>query len=315
MKIPKVKTNHLLKDSDFNRKEILALFEFTEKLKKKQKKSEKHKLLKGKTLGMIFEKSSTRTRVSFETGIYQLGGHGLFLSKNDIQIGRGETIPDTARVLSRYINGIMIRTFEQSKIEELAKYSSVPVINALTDDFHPCQALADYFTIYERTKKLKKVKLCYIGDGNNMANSLLIMGAILGVDVAIAAPDTHSISSEIMNEAKELAEESGSLLIVTPDIAKAAEGADYLYTDVWASMGQESESEKRKIIFKDYKITKSLIDTHCPNALVMHCLPAHRGEEIDADVIESKQSIVFDEAENRLHVQKAVMSILMNKNK
>lgn len=314
MKLFKAKNKHLLKDTDFTRKEIIKLFELAEKLKQNQKLNKSTKILKGQTLGMIFEKSSTRTRVSFETGIYQLGGNGLFLSKNDIQIGRGETIADTARVLSRYVDGIMIRTFKQSKIEELAKYSTVPVINALTDDYHPCQSLADFFTIYERGDKLKKIKLCYIGDGNNMANSLLLTGAILGADVAIASPEKYSVRPDIYETALNISKKTGSLIIMTPDIKKAAEGSDYLYTDVWASMGQEEEAETRKKEFKDFCITTELIENHCPEAKVMHCLPAHRGEEIEEDVLESKRSIVFDQAENRLHIQKAIMAVLMNKN-
>ncbi|MBN1499475.1 MAG: ornithine carbamoyltransferase [Spirochaetes bacterium] len=311
MKIKKLKSAHLLKDSDLSRDEIISVFELTAKLKKAVKSGKKHALLNGRTLGMIFEKSSTRTRVSFETGMYQLGGHALFLSKNDIQIGRGETIADTSRVLSRYLDGIMIRTFEQNKINELAEYSSIPVINGLTDDYHPCQALTDYFTIFERVKTLKNVKLAFIGDGNNMVNSLLLTGAILGIDVSVACPAAYTVKPEILEEVMKAASSSGSKITVTDDINLAAYKADYIYTDVWASMGQEEEMNERKKHFESYRISKKLLSDNCPDALVMHCLPAHRGEEIDADVLESENSIVFDEAENRLHTQKAIMAMLM----
>ncbi len=311
MRIKKLRTNHLLKDTDLSRDEIISIFELAAKLKKQVKQGKNHRILNGKTLGMIFEKSSTRTRVSFETGMFQLGGHALFLSKNDIQIGRGETVPDTSRVLSRYLDGIMIRTFEQEKIETFAEYSLIPVINGLTDDYHPCQSLTDYFTVFERNKKLSGIKLAFIGDGNNMVNSLLLTGAILGIDVSVASPQKYTVKDEIIDAAKEIALKSGSKILITNDINEAAKNADYLYTDVWASMGQEDEANERKLHFTDYKITKKLMTDNCPNALVMHCLPAHRGEEIDADVIESQNSIVFDEAENRLHTQKAVMAMLM----
>lgn len=313
MKVPKLNTKHLLTVTDLNSEEINNIFKYTVNLKKLQKKEKKHHILKGKTLGMIFEKSSTRTRVSFETGIYQLGGSGLFLNKNDIQIGRGETIADTARVLSRYIDGIMIRTFEHSKIEELAKFSSIPVINGLTDTYHPCQAFTDFFTIYEREKNIKNINFTHIGDGNNMAHSLLLCGALLGVNIAIATPENFAPEKKIIDKAKEISEISGSKIIITTDINEASENADYISTDVWASMGQESEAAERKEIFKDYKISQKLIDDKTNNAKVMHCLPAHRGEEIDEDVIESENSIVFDQAENRLHVQKAIMCSLMTK--
>lgn len=310
MKIPSLNTNHLLKDTDLTREEIIGIFNFAAKLKSNTKKNKKQYILSGKTLGMIFEKSSTRTRVSFECGMYQLGGHALFLSKNDIQIGRGEIISDTSRVLSRYVDGVMIRTYEQSKIDELAKYSTVSVINGLSDDYHPCQSLTDYFTIFE-IEGLKKIKITYIGDSNNMANSLLLTGAILGHDVSIASPDGYTINDSVKIEAEKIALKTNSKISITNNIADAAKDADYLYTDVWASMGQESEAENRKYIFKNYKISKKLIQESCPNAKIMHCLPAHRGEEIDADVIESKNSIIFDQAENRMHLQKALLAILI----
>ncbi len=312
MKIPKFKSKHLLTVTDFSKDEILTLFKFTKKLKKYNKQSKNHYLLKDKTLGMIFEKSSTRTRVSFETGINQLGGNGIFLNSNDIQLGRGETIADTARVLSRYIDAIMIRTFEHEKIIELAKFSGVPVINGLTDSYHPCQALTDFFTIYEDIDiNFNKIKIAYIGDGNNMLHSLLLCSAILGAGIAIATPTQYAPDTKISDYAREIAKSSGSKIVITDDINEAAHNADYLYTDVWASMGQEKEAEIRKKIFFRYKISLDLINNFAPHAKVMHCLPAHRGEEIDADVIESDHSIIFNQAENRLHVQKAIMSILM----
>lgn len=316
MKIPKLKTKHLLSVTDLTRSEIIDLFEFTAKLKKCVKTEKPHRLLKGNILAMIFEKSSTRTRVSFESGIFQLGGTGLFLGKNDIQLGRGEPMKDTARVLSRYVNCIMIRTFEHKKVETLAEYSTVPVINGLTDDYHPCQALADFFTIYEDGKNFKKCKLAFIGDGNNMANSLMLTGAILGCDVAIASPKEYQPQNDVIAKAQDIAQKSGSTISVTESIEEAAQDADYLYTDVWASMGQEEESKIRMEKFKGYAVTMELINKCCPETKVMHCLPAHRGEEIEDAVMESpKHSLIFDEAENRLHIQKAVMATLVAGNK
>ncbi|MDA3900590.1 MAG: ornithine carbamoyltransferase [Spirochaetes bacterium] len=311
MKIPVIHTKHLLKVSDLSHSEITELFRFTRILKKQQKAGKKHHLLKGKVLGMIFEKSSTRTRVSFETGIYQLGGAGLFLGKNDMQLGRGEPLSDTAAVLSRYIDGIMIRTFEHSKAEAFAQFGSVPVINGLTDDFHPCQALADYFTMYEKMGCLSGKKLTYIGDGNNMAHSLMLCGAMLGVNVSIATPDGFAPNEDVVAESQDFAKKTGATVTVTNSVEEASKDADVLYTDVWASMGQENMAEERKRQFDGYCITMDLIKNHAPNALVMHCLPAHRGEEVTAEVLDSEHSIILDEAENRLHVQKAVMAILM----
>jgi ornithine carbamoyltransferase len=313
MGIPKIAAKHFLKDTDCSKEEILSLFKFTEKLKNETKKGKKHHLLKGKTLGMIFAKSSTRTRVSFETGMYQLGGYALFLGQNDIQLGRGETIEDTAKVLSRYLNGIMIRTFKQSDVEGLAQHGSIPVINALTDDYHPCQAYADYFSIFEREGGFSGIKLAFIGDGNNVANSLLLTGATLGVDVSIASPKGYQVPASVVKEAQKIAETSGSVIDITTEIEKAAYGAQYLYTDVWASMGQEKEAAKRKKALGKYKITMNLIRKCSPDAKVMHCLPAHRGEEVDANVLDSPHSIIFDEAENRLHIQKSIMCALMAK--
>lgn len=313
MKIPHVHTNDLLKDTDFSEKEILSLFKFSAELKAETKKGKRHHLLEGKTLGMIFEKSSTRTRVSFEVGMFQLGGHALFLSKNDIQLGRGETVPDTAQVLSRYVDGIMIRTFEQEKVAELAKYADIPLINGLTDSFHPCQVYTDFFTVYEREQSLSGLKLAFIGDGNNMVHSLLLTGALLGVNISVASPKGYMPDPSIVEEAKTIAIKSGSEIIVTDKIEDAARGADYLYTDVWTSMGQEKETAKRMKAFAKYKITRQLMKKCCPDAKIMHCLPAHRGEEIDADVLDSSSSIIFDEAENRLHMQKGIMCALMSK--
>jgi ornithine carbamoyltransferase len=313
MGIPKIKAKHFLKDTDCSADEIISLFKFAEKLKRETKKGKTHHHLKGQTLGMIFEKSSTRTRVSFETGMYQLGGHALFLSRNDIQMGRGETVEDTAQVLSRYLSGIMIRTFKQSDVQTLAECGSIPVINALTDDYHPCQAYADYFTIFEREKGFSKLKLAFIGDGNNVANSLLLTGAILGVDVSIASPKGYQVPSAVVKEAQKIAELSGSVIDITTEVEKAAYGAQYLYTDVWASMGQEKETAKRKKALAKYKISMNLIRKCSPDAKVMHCLPAHRGEEVDENVLDSPHSIIFDEAENRLHIQKAILCSLMAK--
>ncbi|HEY1407045.1 MAG TPA: ornithine carbamoyltransferase [Spirochaetota bacterium] len=313
MKIPKLRTNDFLKDTDCSTTEIISLFKLAAELKAATRKGKCHTLLKGKTLGMIFEKSSTRTRVSFEVGTYQLGGHALFLSKNDIQMGRGEPIEDTARVLSRYVDGIMIRTFAHSIVDELAKFADIPVINGLTDLYHPCQSYADYFSIYERESALSGLTLAFIGDGNNMAHSLLLTGALLGVNVAVAAPKGYQPDNEIVAEAEKIARRSGSSITITTNVEDAARGAQYLYTDVWASMGQEKEALKRKKAFSKYKITMGLIKKCCPDAKVMHCLPAHRGEEVDDIVLDSPHSIIFDEAENRLHIQKAIMCALLTK--
>lgn len=313
MKIPVVKTKDLLTITNLSRKEIIQIFNFTLNLKRKQKRGTTPGYLDKKSLAMIFEKSSTRTRVSFETGITQLGGHGLFLSGDDIQLGRGETPEDTARVLSRYVDGIMIRTFSHEKVVELAHNSDVPVINGLTDEYHPCQALTDYFTIYERNRNLQNVKLTYIGDGNNVANSLLLGAAILGMNFSIACPKQYSPPKEILDRAIELSHESGAFIEITDEIDRAVSNANYIYTDVWTSMGQEKESKKRKKVFSKYRITMNLLEKCAPGCKVMHCLPAHRGEEIDSDVMNSGYSIIFDQAENRLHVQKAIMCALMRK--
>ncbi|MCL1910891.1 MAG: ornithine carbamoyltransferase [Leptospirales bacterium] len=313
MKIPKVRTKDLIDGTELNLEETLAIFEFAAELKNNLRKGKMREYLARKSLAMIFEKNSTRTRVSFEIGMYQLGGQAIFLSGNDIQISRGETLSDTAKVLSRYAAGIMIRTDKHEKAVKLAEESDVPVINGLTDMYHPCQALADMFTIYERQKSFKGVKLTYLGDGNNVAHSLLIICSLLGADISIASPKGYQPDPGITATAQKLAASSGSELLVTADIAKAVKEANYLYTDVWTSMGQEKETAKRRKAFLSYKITNALLKKAAPDCMVMHCLPAHRGEEIDADVIDSDRSVIFDQAENRLHVQKAVMCALMKK--
>ena len=299
----------LLKMADLTKDELFDLIELAEKLKYEKKHGIAHEILKGKTLGMIFEKSSTRTRVSFEAGIYQLGGLGLFLSSKDTQLGRGEPIRDTARVLSRYVDGIMIRTFGQEIVEELAKFSSVPVINALTDYAHPCQVLADLLTIKEHKGSFEGRKMCYIGDGNNMANSLIVGGLLSGMDVAIATPVDYRPHPEVLK----FAESYGNKFTLTDNIFEAAEDADALFTDVWSSMGMESEIEKRKNVFSGYQINAELMKKARKDAMVQHCLPAHRGEEITDEVFEAHAAEIFDEAENRLHAQKAVMATLMSR--
>ena len=294
---------HLLKLMDWSTEEILDCLDLADKLKAEKKAGIKHHILEGKTLGMIFEKSSTRTRVSFEVGMYDLGGQALFLSSKDLQIGRGEPVQDTARVLSRFLDGIMIRTFDQQEVEDLAKYGSIPIINGLTDFCHPCKVLADLQTIREhKGKDLKGKKLCYIGDGNNMANSLIVGCIKVGMKVAIACPKGYEPDDSVVAWAKE----NGDLL-VTEDILEAAKGADVLYTDVWASMGQESEAKKRQKIFKSYQINDEAVAVSNDGVMVLHCLPAHRGEEITDKVLEEHAAEIFDEAENRLHAQKAVL--------
>ena len=293
---------HLLKLMDLSAKEITEILNEADQLKFEKKNGIQHHLLKGKTLGMIFEKSSTRTRVSFEVGMYDLGGNALFLSSRDLQIGRGEPVQDTARVLSRYLDGIMIRTFAQKEVEDLAKYGSIPVINGLTDYCHPCQVLADLMTIREYKGGFAGNKLCYIGDGNNMTNSLIVGGIKMGMEVSVACPKGYEPDAELMKWASE-----NGKFTCTDDILKAAEDADVLYTDVWASMGQEAEAEERKKIFASYQINYNVMKVANEKAMVLHCLPAHREEEITAEVFEAHANEIFDEAENRLHAQKAVL--------
>lgn len=302
---------HLISIHDLTIDEIEEIFSLSEKLKEQLKKGIQHHLLKGKTLGMIFTKSSTRTRVSFEVGMYQLGGYSLFLSSNDIQLGRGETIYDTANVLSRYIDGIMIRTYAHSDVEELAKYGSIPVINGLTDLMHPCQILADLFTVYECKGRLQGLKLAYIGDGNNVANSLLHGCAKVGMDIAVASPEGYDCDPSIVEEAKEDAKVSGSKIILTRDPEEAIHQADVVYTDTWVSMGQEAEKEQRLKVFGAYQVNGKLFANAADDAIFLHCLPAYRGYEVTEDVIDGPRSMIFEEAENRLHVQKAIMALLM----
>ncbi len=306
-----MKGKDLLSVNDLSVDEVYRVFELAQQLKAKQKKGEPHQLLKGKTLGMIFQKASTRTRVSFEAGMWQLGGTALFLSANDLQIGRGEPVKDTARVLSRYLDGIMIRTFSHAEVEELARYAEIPVINGLTDYLHPCQALTDVFTVVERKGKAKGLKLAYVGDGNNMVNALLHTCAKVGMDISVATPPGYAPNPQVVLEAKAAAAEHGSKVTLVTDPKDAAVGADVLYTDVWASMGQEAEQATRQRAFAGYQINEALLHLAKPDAIVLHCLPAHRGEEITEAVLEGPQSAVFDEAENRLHVQKAIMALLM----
>lgn len=299
--------NHLLKLSDLSTEEIFEILELADELKKKRKAGISHEYLKGKKLGMIFEKSSTRTRVSFEVGMYELGGTALFLSSNEIQIGRGEPVEDTARVLSRYLDGIMIRTFAQKEVEDLARYGSIPIINGLTDYCHPCQVLADLQTIREFKGSFEGKKLCFVGDGNNMANSLIVGCLKVGMSVSIACPNTYKPDAEIVKWA-----EGTGRFECTDDILKAATGADVLYTDVWASMGQEDEKAEREKVFKNYQVNDEVLSVANDKCMVLHCLPAHRGEEITAKVLEEHANEIFEEAENRLHAQKAVMVKLMS---
>lgn len=298
---------HLLKMLDLSKEEILDILNLADQLKYENKNGIEHHILKGKTLGMIFQKSSTRTRVSFETGMYQLGGQALFLSNRDLQIGRGEPVQDTARVLSRYLDGIMIRTFEQKEVEDLAKYGSIPIINGLTDFCHPCQVLADLMTIREFKGRFEGLKMCYIGDGNNMANSLIVGGLKVGMEVSIACPKDYQPAAEVL----EFAKGYGDKFSMTDIPLEAAKDTDVLFTDVWTSMGEEAETEKRKIAFKGYQINDDIMAVAKADAMVQHCLPAHREEEITEKVFEAHANEIFEEAENRLHAQKAVMVKVM----
>lgn len=300
---------HLLKLMDLSEKEITDILNLADQLKYEKKHGIEHHYLKGKTLGMIFQKSSTRTRVSFEVGMYDLGGSALFLSSRDLQIGRGEPVEDTARVLSGYLDGIMIRTFEQAEVESLAEYGSIPIINGLTDYCHPCQVLADLMTFREFKGNFQGKKMCYIGDGNNMANSLIVGGIKMGMKVAVACPENYQPDAEIMKWARENGD-----FTCTDDILTAAKDADVLYTDVWASMGQESEKAEREKVFTGYQINDEVMAVAAEGAMVQHCLPAHREEEITAKVFEEHAEEIFAEAENRLHAQKAVLVKLMGNN-
>jgi ornithine carbamoyltransferase len=297
---------------DYTAAEVLEIFELAREMKEKPKKF--RDALEGQTLAMIFEKSSTRTRVSFEAGMFQLGGHALFLSARDIQLGRGEPIYDTAKVLARYVDGIMARTFAHKTVTDLAEYASVPVINGLTDLSHPCQAMTDYFTAWEKFGgELKGRKLAYVGDGNNMAHSLMFGAPKVGMDVAIATPAGYGPDPGVIAQAQSDAQDAGTKLILTHSIEEAVRDADVVETDVWASMGQEDEAEKRRRDFEGWMIDQRFMGLARKEAIFMHCLPAHRGEEVSADVIDGTQSVIYDEAENRLHIQKAIMHVLMKK--
>lgn len=302
-----LKGKDLLTLADLASEEIIGLIEKAVELKEKTLKKQFDHPLKGKILGMIFDKSSTRTRVSFEVGMIQLGGSALYLNGNDLQLGRGETIADTAQVLSQYLDGIMIRTFSHSSVEELAEHAAIPVINGLTDLYHPCQALADLLTVYEKKGKLAGLKLAYIGDGNNMAHSLMIACTKVGMDVSIAAPKEYFPDSAVTAKCEKFAEISGAKLVITDSPTEAVKDADIIYTDVWTSMGQEAENEQRLNAFHDYQVNEDLLDSAKKDYLFMHCLPAHRGEEVSAEVIDGPHSVVFDQAGNRLHAQKALL--------
>ncbi|MBR5405862.1 MAG: ornithine carbamoyltransferase [Oscillospiraceae bacterium] len=297
---------HLLKLMDLSGQEIIELLNLADQLKYERAHGIAHPHLAGKTLGMIFQKASTRTRVSFETGMVQLGGYPLFLSSHDLQIGRGEPVQDTARVLSRYLDGIMIRTFAQQEVEDLAKYGSIPVINGLTDFCHPCQVLADLMTIREYKGSFDGLKMCYIGDGNNMANSLIVGGLKVGMSVSVACPADYQPDASVL----EFANATGKFSMTESPVL-AAENADVIFTDVWASMGQEGEAEKRRIAFNGYQVNDEVLSAAHSECMVQHCLPAHRGEEITEKVFEAHAGEIFDEAENRLHAQKAVMVKVM----
>lgn len=296
---------------DYTPAEVEHLLKVAGLLKAKQKAGQPHQLLAGKSLGMIFHKSSTRTRVSFEVAMWQLGGHALFLNPNELQMGRGESIADTARILSRYLDGIMIRTYGHEIVTELAANADVPVINGLTDLLHPCQALADYFTIWEKKGRLAGIKVAFVGDGNNMAHSLMYGAAKVGAQITVASPPGYEPSEEILRLAREDAFATRGQINVTNDPAEAVAGADVIYTDVWASMGQESEHARRVEAFKGYQVNSALVALAKKDALVLHCLPAHYGEEITEEVAYGPNSAIFDEAENRLHVQKAILAMLL----
>ncbi len=293
--------------SDWSVEDLEGIFTLTAELKQKQKEGTPHRLLEGQTLGMIFEKSSTRTRISFEVGMYQLGGHALFLHSGNTQMGRGEPIKDTARVMARYCDGIMIRTFSHAVVEAFAQHSYVPIVNGLTDLCHPCQVMADLFTVIEHKQDYRNLKYCWIGDGNNMANSWINAAATFGFELRVATPANYQPNAEVIAKARQ----AGVKLLLTADPREAAAGADVLNTDVWASMGQEAEQQEREQAFKGFQINSDLLKLAAPEAVVMHCLPAHRDEEITDEVMEGPQSIIFDEAENRLHVQKAILATLM----
>lgn len=305
----KFEGKNFLQISDYTQEDLTNLLNYASELKQMQEDNVPHELLKGKTLAMIFEKSSTRTRVSFETGMFQLGGHGMFLSKEDIHLD--EAISDTAKVLSRYVDGIMIRTFGHEIVEELAENASIPIINGLTDDSHPCQVLADLLTIYEHKGKFDNLKLAYVGDGNNVSQSLIMGCAIMGIDCHVAVPKNNEIKSTVIEKVQLRAKESGAKVIETNDPLEAVKDADIIYTDVWTSMGWQGDKESRLKEFEGYQVNEALVKHAKDDYIFMHCLPAIRGEEVAEEVIDGENSVVFDQAENRLHVQKAVLATLM----
>ncbi len=300
---------HLLSLSYLSTKDIEEIFKISAEIKAKPGRY--RSVLRGKTVAMIFQKPSTRTRVSFETGIYQMGGNSLYLAPSDLQLGRGETVADTARVLSRYVDGLVARVYAQENLEEMASSGSIPVINGLSDRFHPCQALADYFTLLEKKKRLKGLKLAYVGDGNNVAHSLIEGGAKLGVHVSVACPEGYEPDPQVVSRARRNANKTDSKIEIVREAAQALRGADAVYTDVWTSMGQETEEQKRRLVFQGYQVSTELFRVAKRNAIFMHCLPAHRGDEVAAEVIDSEASVVFDQAENRLHTQKAILYLLI----
>jgi ornithine carbamoyltransferase len=306
-----MKGKSLIEINHLSLEEIYQIFDLSGTLKEKQNTGEPHKLLEGKTLGMIFSKPSTRTRISFETGIYQLGGMGMYFNQNDLQLKKSESVSDTAKVLSRYLNGIMIRTFDHQDVIDLAKFGSIPVINGLTDLHHPCQVLTDLFTVLEKRRTLKGLKLVYIGDGNNVAHSLLHGCSKVGMNITIASPSGYMPNQEIVAESKVNAKYMGSKIEITEDPVKAVSGADIIYTDVWASMGQEKEAAERRKKFIKYQVNSKLVKNAKDDYIFMHCLPAHRGDEVTDEICDSPNSVIFDEAENRLHVQKAIMALVM----
>ncbi len=308
-----LKHKDLISINDLTKKEIQEILATAKAIKKKRKMGIAYTPLKGKTLGMIFVKPSTRTRVSFEVGMYQLGGHALFLSHDDLQLHRGETICDTARTLSRYLDGIVVRTFDHKDVLDMAKYAYVPVINGLTNLLHPCQVLADIFTIAEKKGSLKGLKIVYIGDGNNVANSWAYAAAKLGLNMVLCTPKTYAPDKNVLKQAQETADLTGANICLMDDPREAVHGADVIYTDVWISMGKESEKTKRLKAFSKYQINSSLVSKANKEVIVMHCLPAHRSEEITDNVIDGRHSVIFDQAENRLHVQKAVLALLMGR--
>jgi ornithine carbamoyltransferase len=302
-----LKGRHFTRVADWSGEELLSALDLADDLKERQARREEHHLLPGRTLGMIFQKPSTRTRVSFEVGIYQLGGAGLYLAASDLQLGRGETLRDTATVLSRYLDGLMIRTFAQDDVEELARHATIPVINGLTDSAHPCQALADVMTIRERLGRLEGVRIAYLGDGNNVCASLMVAAAKLGMELVAATPEGYEPDPRVV----EIAREAGGAVELSHDPREAAQGADVLYTDVWTSMGQEEEKERRLRDLAGFGIDEELVGLAGHEAIVLHCLPAHYGEEITENVLYGRQSAVWDQAENRLHAQKALMALVI----